>query len=100
MAEVVLSPQAVRMLAEHDVWWIANRGFVENRLWQAIGRVMELLRDYPLIGVVYGRSGRGELVRRRLLDGGWHAYHWYDEARQVVTIIAIHHASRGSGPPL
>ena len=87
------------MVDEADVRWIAEHGFLaENPLLDEILRASDRLRTHPQIGVVV-RRGRSE-IRRLLLHSGWHLYYRFRSDRQLVEILAVWFASRGSTPPL
>jgi plasmid stabilization system protein ParE len=96
---VEILPEAQRMVDEADERWVAEHGFLaDNPLLNEILRASDLLRTNPQIGVVV-RRGRSE-IRRLLLHSGWHIYYQYDGDRQLVEILAVWYASRGSTPPL
>jgi hypothetical protein len=96
---VKILPEAERMVDEADERWIAEHGFVaDNPLLGEIMHASDLLRINPEIGVIV-RRGRSE-IRRLLLHSGWHLYYRFRADRQLVEIVAVWFANRGSGPPL
>jgi hypothetical protein len=99
-AGIELSLQASTMLEEADERWTAEHGFfAENPLFEEIDRAAGLLRGTPELGVVYRGARFHREVRRLLLRSGWHLYYSFDRARNVVVIVAVWYASRGSSPP-
>ncbi len=89
------------MLEEADERWTAEHGFfADNPLLEEIERAADLLRETPELGVIYRGARFEREVRRLLLRSGWHLYYSFDRVRNVVVIVAVWYASRGSGPPL
>lgn len=87
------------MVDEADERWATEHGFLaDNPLLDEVLRASDLLRTNPQIGVVV-RRGRSE-IRRLLLHSGWHIYYRFHIDRQLVEILAVWFASRGSAPPL
>jgi plasmid stabilization system protein ParE len=96
---IAILPEAQRMVDEADERWVAEHGFLaDNPLLNEILRASDLLRINPQIGVVV-RRGRSE-IRRLLLHSGWHLYYRFHGDRQLVEILAVWFASRGSTPLL
>src|SRR5215468_10192192 len=96
---IEILPEAQRMVDEADERWIAEHGFLaDNPLLDEILRANDLLRAYPRIGVIV-RRGRSE-IRRLLLHSGWHLYYRFHGDQQLVQILAVWFATRGSTPPL
>jgi plasmid stabilization system protein ParE len=96
---IEILPEAQRMVAEADERWIADHGFLaENPLLNEILHASDLLRSHPQLGVIV-RRGRSE-IRRLLLHSGWHLHYRFRAERQLVEILAVWFASRGSTPPL
>jgi hypothetical protein len=87
------------MLEEADDRW-AEHGEGDNPLFAEVDHAVALLRDTPMLGIVHRRDKRRRETRRLLLRYGWHLYYWYEADRNVIVIVAIWFASRGSGPPL
>jgi plasmid stabilization system protein ParE len=93
---------AQRMLDEVSERWIAEHGYAaDNPLFNQIDQARDLLLEHPKLGIVVQQDGRlrGE-VRRLLLGSGWHLYYRFQAEQQLVEILAVWFASRGSGPPL
>ena len=87
------------MVDEANERWVAEHGFLaDNPLLDEILRASDLLRTHPQIGVIV-RRGRSE-IRRLLLHSRWHLYYRFRADRQLVEILAVWFASRGSTPPL
>lgn len=87
------------MVAEADDRWVTEHGLLaDNPLLDEILRASDLLQTHPQIGVIV-RRGRSE-IRRLLLHSGWHLYYRFRADQQLVEILAVWFASRGSAPPL
>jgi plasmid stabilization system protein ParE len=96
---VEILPEAQRMVDEADERWVAEHGFLaDNPLLDEILHASDLLRTNPQIGLVVGRARSG--IRRLLLHSGWHIYYRFHGDRQLVEILAVWFANRGSTPPL
>ena len=102
MATVEFSDDARRMLLEADERWVAEHGFLAaNPLVDEAEHASELLSRDPELGKRYRRArGRQPEIRRLLLPTGWHLYYRFDSERQLVEVLAVWFAGRGSGPPL
>jgi len=98
---VEILPEAQRLIDEADERWSTEHGFdAVNPLLDGILHAAELLRENPELGVVYSPGGFRNEVRRLLLRSGWHVYYRFNSNRNLVEIVAIWFANRGSGPPL
>ena len=87
------------MVDEADERWVAEHGYLANNpLLDEILQASDRLRTNPLIGIIV-RRGHAE-IRRLLLHSGWHLYYRFHSDRQLVEILAVWFASRGSPPPL
>ena len=98
----VYTVPARRMIEEADERWITEHGItVDNPLLAEVDHAVELLCDYPQLGLVAQHRSRhpGE-VRRMLLRSGWHLYYRFDAGRQLIEILALWFAARKSGPSL
>ncbi|HEY0476282.1 MAG TPA: type II toxin-antitoxin system RelE/ParE family toxin [Kofleriaceae bacterium] len=99
---IAYAADAQRMLDEADERWIAEHGYlVDNPLIAELQHAGDLLRENPRLGRLVHQHGRarGE-VRRLLLHSGWHLYYRFHGDRQLVEILAVWFANRGSSPPL
>jgi plasmid stabilization system protein ParE len=96
---IEILPEAQRMLDEADERWVTEHGLLaDNPMLSEIMHASDLLRTNPEIGVIV-RRGRAE-IRRLLLHSGWHLYYRFRSDRQLIEILAVWFANRGSGPPL
>lgn len=90
------------MLDEADERWIAEHGFAtDNPLLDQIEHAVEMLCENPRLAPLVHHRGRlrGE-VRRLLLRSGWHLYYRFQPDRNLIEIVAVWFANRGSEPPL
>ena len=89
------------MLDEADERWIVEHGFdADNPLLDEVAHAANLLRETPELGVLYEAGRFHREVRRLLLRSGWHLYYSFDSGSNVIVIVAVWYATRGSGPPI
>lgn len=90
------------MLDEADERWIAEHGLAtDNPRLDQIAHAAERLRANPqLAPVVHHRGHRHGEVRRLNLRSGWHLYYRFRPDRDLIEIVAVWFANRGSAPPL
>jgi len=83
-----------------DAWWVDNRptapGLFADELAAAFGR----LASFPHAGTEYPHSTVAGIRRLLLQRTRYHVYYLTDDTEGVVSVLAVWHASRGSGPPL
>jgi plasmid stabilization system protein ParE len=95
------SADAQRMLDAADERWISEHGYSDNPLFDQIEHARDLLLDNPELGIKIPQGGRLRgVVRRMLLGSSWHLYYRYDDEKQLIEILAVWFAPRGSAPPL
>lgn len=85
-------------MVEVSDWWFEHRPAARGLLDEELERAFGLLRDMPGIGqpVAYGhRPGV-----RRLFMGRVRYHLYYVDAGEVIEVLAMWHASRGTGPDL
>lgn len=81
-------------------WWTENHADRSELFHEELQQAVTLLGLFPLAGHV-DPSAIHRDVRRTLLRRTQHyVYYVVDDAGQVVTIVAVWHTARGSGPPL
>ena len=83
-----------------ESWWRENRHAAPGMFRQELETSVRLLETSPLIGKLYPRTPVPEV--RRLLIGRsrYHVYWEVDVASRTVTVLAVWHAERGTGPRL
>jgi plasmid stabilization system protein ParE len=83
-----------------EAWWRENRPAAPEMFSRELEAVVRLLEISPLIGKAYPDAPVPEV--RRLLIGRsrYHVYWKVDAASHAVTVLAVWHARRGSGPRL
>jgi len=97
---VLLAPAASAHLEEINQWWLGNRPAAPFLVATEFDAARDQLANVPDSGVPY-RPHRHTGVRRLLMPRSrYHLFDTIDHPRQVVTILAIWHVSRGSGPRL
>jgi plasmid stabilization system protein ParE len=83
-----------------DGWWRENRPAAPDMFQQELEGAVRLLQTTPLIGSSYAAAPVPE-VRRLMIGRSRYHFCWeVDVASLTVTILAVWHAGRGSGPHL
>lgn len=97
---VDVTPKARAQIQKISGWWRANRlknpGLFREEL--LVARL--LLARFPGAGPMLDSPEHGDVHRLLLLRTQHHVYYVVDEEQRVVTILAVWHTARGSGPPL
>jgi plasmid stabilization system protein ParE len=83
-----------------ESWWRENRPAAPDMFSQEIEAAVRLLETSPLIGKLYPEAPVPEVRRFLIGRSRYHVYWEVDAASRTVTILAIWHAGRGSGPRL
>ena len=97
---VAFTRAALEQASIVDDWWRSNRPAAPDLFWRELEAAVELLQTSPLIGPVYAAAPVSG-VRRMLIGRSRHHVYWeFDASLRTVTITALWHAERGSGPPL
>jgi plasmid stabilization system protein ParE len=95
---VELSPRARAQFVTVQTWWIENRRAAPGLFVEELEEAMRILSSSPNFGAIYRFVPR---IRRVLLPRTrYHLYCSVDDVACVVRVLAIRHASRGSGPRL
>ena len=97
MFVVEFVPGAARQVAEARAWWHENREKAPTAFDEDLAELVSLLEHVPrAVGVaVSQRPGVRRVFLKRLR---YYAYFTIDGS--TVTVIAVWHGNRGSGPPL
>lgn len=100
MAVVVVVDEAEDQLREIVDWWSMNRPAASRLPLDEFERCIALLAARPAIGAPWLRSDLPG-VRRLLMHGTrWFLYYLHDAAHDVVYVLAVWGAPRGSAPML
>ena len=95
-----LAEPARRQAAEIDGWWAANRPAAPALFAQEFRDTLELVRRNPGVGTSWPTDRRPDLRRVLMPRTKHHLYFRIDAPRQVVQVLAVWGAPRGSGPRL
>lgn len=92
--EITATAEAhIRAITE---WWRANRE--SNIFLDELAQAFAQLAIVPFLGPDYPQApGTRRLQLRR---SRYHVYYTVDTLRQIITVKAVWHMSRGGGPPL
>jgi plasmid stabilization system protein ParE len=82
-----------------DSWWRANRRASPTLFGEEFEASLERLEAAPLACATYGHSGQPSELRRLLLPRCRY-FVYFEVQDDLVTVLALWHASRGKGPPL
>jgi plasmid stabilization system protein ParE len=95
---VVLQRRAIHEVGEIDAWWRENRPAARDLFLAELETILAAASLMPTLGAVV-RGERAAGVRRLLLRRTkYHAY--YRVRGSVLEVLAVWHATRGSGPNL
>lgn len=83
-----------------SAWWDVHRPKAPGAFREEIERVLALLATQPWIGTKAGNVALAGVRRIHLSRVHYHLYYRVRESPRVVEILALWHASRGSGPEL
>jgi len=81
-----------------SAWWRENRRAAPTLFENELGAVVALLESSPLLARVFDEI-RGAVVRRARLPRTRYSV-YFTVHDDLVTVHALWHGSRGSGPPL
>ena len=81
-----------------SAWWRKNRRAAPTLFDDELAAVVALLESGPLLTRVFDEVG-GKVVRKARLPRTRYAV-YYTVGEDLVTVHAVWHAARGSGPPL
>ena len=81
-------------------WWVPNRPHAPDLFTAELQACLSRLAGHPGSGALYRRAPiRG--VRRTLLRRSrYHVYYTFDASEGLITVRAVWHAGRGTGPAL
>lgn len=97
---VAFSKSASEQASAIDDWWRENRPAAPDLFWRELEAAIELLRTSPALGPIYAPSPVPGVRRVLIGRSRYHVYWEIDAATRTVTITAVWHAERGSGPPM
>lgn len=97
---IELTPRAAWEINEASDWWDANRPKAPDAFREELQKGFDLIGNQPNVGpwaqnVKLARVRRIHLSRIR-----YHLYYRFSPSSGVVTVLALWHTSRGSGPGL
>jgi plasmid stabilization system protein ParE len=90
--------EADAQVEEIDRWWHANREDSPDLFQQELSQGLALISQTPRLGVRYQEYPARNVRRVLLRVTGYHLY--YLTRTDVVWVVAVWHARRGSEPPL
>jgi len=91
---------AADQITQASAWWQANRSKAPHAFREEIERALELISTQPLIGARASSTRLVGVRRIHLSRIHYHLYYRVREPPEAVEILALWHASRGSGPSL
>ena len=90
--------RAARQIAEAGAWWRENRPAAPEALEEELGRGLALIAQQPGVGAK-ARNAKLAGVRRIYLSRiRYYLYYRVQESSEAVEVLALWHASGGSGP--
>ncbi|MBP7053812.1 MAG: type II toxin-antitoxin system RelE/ParE family toxin [Phycisphaerae bacterium] len=91
---------AADQITTASAWWDANRPKAPRAFREEMERVLELISSQPQIGAKAANTSLAGVRRIHLSRIRYHLYYRVRESPKVVEVLALWHASRGSGPGL
>jgi plasmid stabilization system protein ParE len=92
------TPEADDHVRAIDEWWRRNRTAAPSLFLDDLAAAFTLIASAPNVGHPYRRSPVGGTRRILLARSRYHVY--YAPLDDALVVLAVWHASRGSGPPL
>jgi plasmid stabilization system protein ParE len=92
------TPEADQHVRAIDEWWRSHRTAAPNLFLDELEAAFALIGSAPNVGHPYRRSPVTGTRRILLVRSRYHVY--YVPLDDEVVVVAVWHASRGSGPPL
>ncbi len=96
--EVVVVPTALDHMRQIHEWWQRERSNAPDLFLEEFGAALERLATAPSSGTAYAGGHRRDLRRLLLPRTRYHVY--YVAERNRVAVMAVWHATRGTGPRL
>ena len=100
LLDIEVSSLAARQIKAAEAWWRRNRTKAPNAIREELERAASLIVAQPHVGAL-ARNVRLPRVRRlHLARIRYHLYYRLSEPAGPLEILALWHASRGTGPPI
>jgi plasmid stabilization system protein ParE len=96
--QVQVTRRAAREIREAADWWLRNRFGAPEAFREELERAFVLLAAQPRIGAVARNEPLAGVRRVLLARVRYHLYYRVVESSRQVQVLALWHASRGSGP--
>lgn len=97
---VVIPPEVEDQLRGADEWWQANRPLARDLFLAEFEAAVRLVSEMPGVGPRFRRATIPGVRRILLRRSRYWVYYLADEARQILGVLAVWSAHRGSDPPL
>ncbi len=95
-----LAEPAQRQAADIEGWWAENRPAASSLFAQEFRDTLEFIRTNPGVGIGWPTDRHPDLRRVIMPRTRHHLYFRVDVPSQVVQVLAVWGAPRGSGPKL
>jgi plasmid stabilization system protein ParE len=95
---VEFTPAAQNQVDLAAAWWRANRTYAPMLFSDELSEALALLAAEPLLAHVFAEV-EGKVVRKVRLPRTRYALYFTIDG-EIITVHALWHGSRGSGPPL
>ena len=100
MTRLEVAPRAEAQIRRITQWWREHRPAAPSSFSEELADALETLMANPTSGTFYSARRDARVRRVRLSRSRYHVYFSYDDQREVVSVRAVWHGSRGSGPQL
>ena len=96
--QVVFTKNADTQASAIEDWWIENRPAAPEMFARELDAIVRLLERSPMLGTTYAEAPVPGVRRILIGRSRYHVYREVDVPARIVTITAVWHSGRGSGP--
>ncbi len=95
---IKIVPRAASEIAEAWDWWQANRQAAPAALDEELCRAFALILEHQFVGARALNTKLAGVRRIYLSRVHYHLYYRFRSVPKIIEVLALWHASRGSGP--
>lgn len=97
---IILAPRAARAIEKASAWWAEHRPAAPQAFKEELDRALDLISTHPWVGVKATNVKLLGVRRIHLIRIHYYLYYRLSKNGKTVEVLALWHASRGSGPSL
>ena len=95
-----IAKSARRQIDTVHAWWLENRPAARALFEDELEAVLDRARTHPAAGAPFPNPEVDNVRRLLMVRCRYYVYYATEDAARVVTVMAVWHAARGSGPLL